>query len=104
VSGTPPYMSPEQLRGQPLDPRADVFGLAVSAYELLTGHLPYEEFERDTPPAPPSTVRPEVPQALDAAVLAGLEPDPARRPASVAEFATRLHAAYNLAKIKSRKA
>jgi hypothetical protein len=41
VFGTPEYMAPEQVMGQPADPRADQYAFGVTAYELLTGHVPY---------------------------------------------------------------
>ena len=42
ILGTPEFMSPEQLRGKPLDARTDIYSLALHAYEMLTGKLPFQ--------------------------------------------------------------
>jgi serine/threonine protein kinase len=42
VLGTPEFMSPEQIRGKPLDPRSDVYALAILAFEMFTGQLPFQ--------------------------------------------------------------
>jgi serine/threonine protein kinase len=42
VLGTPPYMSPEQFTGKPIDARSDIYSLAIMAYEMLTANLPFE--------------------------------------------------------------
>jgi serine/threonine-protein kinase len=85
IVGTPAYMAPEQLRGEPLDGRADVFSLGVIAFEMLTGKLPFGRgpladvvlaHARGVPPMP------DIPPALARAVRAALEPEADRRPAS----------------------
>jgi serine/threonine-protein kinase len=94
VSGTPAYMSPEQLAGMPLDARADVFSLAASLYELLTGRLPYEGFDRENPVPDPTSLRADIPPGVSAALVDALAPDPALRPPSAGELALRLRVAY----------
>ena len=42
ILGTPEFMSPEQLRGKPLDARTDIYSLALMVYEMLTGKLPFQ--------------------------------------------------------------
>src|SRR5262249_28509793 len=42
ILGTPEFMSPEQLRGKPLDGRTDIYSLALMTYEMLTGKLPFD--------------------------------------------------------------
>ncbi|UJR82655.1 protein kinase domain-containing protein [Sandaracinus amylolyticus] len=98
VSGTPAYMSPEMVRGDVVPAgmhhRADVYSLAVMAFELLTGRLPFETDDavemmtRHATEAPPlaSELRPELPRAFDEVLLRGMEKDPARRTASAEAF------------------
>jgi tRNA A-37 threonylcarbamoyl transferase component Bud32 len=88
------YMSPEQARGEKLDPRSDLFSLGAVLYELFTGKklFPGDEIEdvvrnvRDMPIPPPSTVRSDLPEALDAVLARCLERDPGRRWGSAGEL------------------
>ncbi len=81
------YMSPEQTRGERLDPRSDIFSAGVVVHELLTGLRLFggrniEETVasiREMEVPPPSSLRPELPPALDAVVLGALERDRERR-------------------------
>jgi eukaryotic-like serine/threonine-protein kinase len=94
IVGTAQYLSPEQARGAPVDPRSDLYSLGIVLYEMLTGKVP---FTGDTPveiamkhlsqvPEPPSQVRPEVPHDLDAVVMRALAKDPEQRYASSEEM------------------
>lgn len=90
IAGTPGYMAPEQVEGDDLDGRADVFALGVMLYELLSGVRPFESDSLRSVVdrravmvrTPPSRVDPErqVPPAFDTLVLACLSPDPIGRP------------------------
>jgi serine/threonine protein kinase len=80
--GTPAYMSPEQAAADPhIDQRSDIYAVGAMAYELLTGRPPFvgETAQQllaahwAEEPAPPSTLRPSVPAALDAGVMRCLE-------------------------------
>jgi len=77
--GTLEFMSPEQLRGKPLDGRSDIYALGMVAYEMLTGGLPFQkskstteiiQYHLQTPPPPPSSLKPEaeIPPVVDALV------------------------------------
>ncbi len=85
--GTPSYMSPEQLLGQEVDGRADVYAVGTLLYELATGHLPFEvegDYLRmiaqlQQVPALPSTHNPELPAGLDLIVARALQKEPADR-------------------------
>jgi serine/threonine protein kinase len=86
VAGKLAYMAPEQLRGEPIDLRADIFALGVVLYEMALGRRLFrgrpEEVARrvlegDIPP--PTFVDPQFPPALEAIVMKALEVDPADR-------------------------
>ena len=72
VAGTPAYMPPEQLSGAQVDHRADLFAMGVTVYEMLTGQLPFDGFDRATPPAPMREHVPAIPEILDNAVMRAL--------------------------------
>jgi serine/threonine-protein kinase len=102
VVGTPEYMSPEQASGeQELDARADIYGLACVVFEMLTGEPPFRgSSARATiarhvaeQPRRVRTLRPEVPESVDAALARALAKDPAQRFASVADFVAALQVA-----------
>ncbi len=96
--GTPQFAPPEQLRGDPLDVRADIYAVGATLYYLLTGQPPFdardlgELFARVTtePPKSPRLRRPEIPAGLAAVVLRCLAKTPAERPASYAALADAL--------------
>jgi tRNA A-37 threonylcarbamoyl transferase component Bud32/Tfp pilus assembly protein PilF len=85
--GTVLYMSPEQVRGDELDVRSDIFALGALFYHALTGALPFpgSSFPEvcmailDGTPRPPSQVRPGVPQPLEDFIMKCLAPEPADR-------------------------
>jgi eukaryotic-like serine/threonine-protein kinase len=109
VLGTPRYMSPEQIGGQPVDQRSDIFSLGIVLWEMLTGRrlfsgtemaqvshsITYDEHE------PPTRVNPDLPAMLDFVVARALKKDPAVRYQDADEMAADLHTC--LAELRGRE-
>lgn len=94
--GTPSYMSPEQVLVEDVDERTDVYGVGVVAYEMLTGRRAFPKIEgpaseifkvilEEMPPRP-SSIRPEIPPAIDAVVMKAIEKRPEDRFQSTREM------------------
>ncbi len=100
VLGTPEFMSPEQLRGKPLDPRTDVYSLALMTFEMLTGKLPFEGRSQQelmlarlrSDPIPLRKMRPELdyPADVERVLLKGMARDLNDRFATAPDFAEAL--------------
>jgi len=95
--GTPAYMAPEQLAGQPASPASDAYALGVVLFEMFAGRRPHEastlgELLRVTasqPPANLAALRPDLPPTVTQAVHHLLAADPANRPGDLAAWADR---------------
>ncbi len=89
--GTPGYIAPEVIQGQPIDARTDVYALGILLLELLSGSLPFNEstLSATTYVQAPrlATLRPDLPSSLDAVIQKAVNPDPAQRIQSVTELA-----------------
>jgi len=90
VAGTPGYMAPEQLSGDEIDHRADLFAVGVSLYEMLAGRQPFKGILRNAPPKPVSAYAPNVPYLLDRVIQKSMIFDLKRRYQSAAAFAAPL--------------
>jgi serine/threonine protein kinase len=94
IMGTPAYISPEQAMAIHVDQRSDIYSLGIILYEMVTGRVP---FVAETPLAvilkhvsdplpPPSTIKSDIPEAIEQVVLKALAKNPEDRFASVPEF------------------
>jgi len=100
VMGTPSYMAPEQLRGEPVDARADIWASGVLLYQLLTGEKPFEggyssvlHKALNTEPTPASALAVTAPRGFDAVISKALAKRPEDRFASAGAFAEAIRAA-----------
>ncbi len=93
--GTPGYMAPEQLQvGAQLSERTDVYAIGLILYELLVGQRPFADAAAAlAPPAPPSTLVPNVDPRLERIILKALSPAPSDRPVSAHAMAAALPSA-----------
>lgn len=96
--GTPRYMAPELVEGQPASPSTDLYGFGIMLYELLVGRAP---FSAKTPldilwqhvsklPPLPSEASSRLPRCIDAGIMAMLAKDPAERPSSLVSALERI--------------
>jgi eukaryotic-like serine/threonine-protein kinase len=100
ILGTPEFMSPEQIRGKPLDARSDIYALGIVAFEMFTGKLPFQGRNAQEmmiarlrgEPLPLRHLRPDLPPALEKALARAMATSPETRFATVLEFAEALSA------------
>ena len=101
--GTPNYMAPEQVRGDPVDARADVYALGAMLYQIITGQVPFEGESGiavalkhlNEAPKPPRMVNPDLPLAVDQVILKALTKDRELRYQSVDELVAAFREAIN---------
>jgi len=98
ILGTPEFMSPEQIRGKPLDARSDIYALGIVAFEMFTGKLPFQGRNAQEMmiarlrggPMPLRQLRPDLPAGLEKALARAMDSNPDARYATALEFAAAL--------------
>ena len=93
----PVYLAPEQVAGQPIDTRTDIYALGVLFYRIFTGVLPFRGSDRqilrahlEQAPHPPQELSPRIPAALNDLILRMMAKDPMQRPATAVEVQRQL--------------
>lgn len=102
--GTIDYVAPEQIKGDPVDQRADVYSLGCLLFECLTGHAPYPRdievgvlwAHVETPPPSLTEERPELPPEVDTVLALAMAKDPAERTAAAGDVAAGFRSALGL--------
>ncbi|GIW52094.1 MAG: hypothetical protein KatS3mg081_1449 [Gemmatimonadales bacterium] len=94
ILGTPEFMSPEQIRGRPLDGRSDIYALGIVGFELFTGRLPFQGRSAQEmmiarlrgQPTPVRQFRPDFPPKLEQVLMRSMENDPDKRYPDARQF------------------
>lgn len=106
--GTPDYMAPEQVLGEEVDGRADLYSLGCILYHMITGMTPFRgEMPMQiamqhlhTPPQPPHTLRPDLPPVAEQVILRALAKHPADRYMRAQDFASAFRVALTAAGVR----
>jgi serine/threonine protein kinase len=93
MMGTPDYMAPEQIEGQEVTGKTDIYSFGIVFYEMLTGAVPFRANTQAAvltkqlreQPVPPTGLRPDIPRGVEAIVLKALEKDPVNRQRDMGE-------------------
>jgi predicted Ser/Thr protein kinase len=111
LSGTPHYVAPERIRGEPASPSSDVYGVGILMYELLTGQVPWDgpvqkilAGHLDEKPRPPSQLVPDLDPAMENLVLHALAKRPAERHKDMAAFIYELKTVMDMLGIGKKRA
>src|SRR6266700_868608 len=94
--GTPDYMAPEQVIGEPVDGCSDLYSLGIILYQMVTGTTPFQgetpmqiaAHQMKTPPSAPRLLRPDLPNAAEQVILRALAKRPSDRYATTQEFSS----------------
>lgn len=100
--GSMNYMSPEQVRCEPVDQRSDLYSMGVSLYEMVTGKLPFRGHSNysvmsahlEETPKPPIAVRPDMPKGLSDIILMAMAKDPRERFQTAEAFGAALRSVF----------